>query len=300
MATLDEIMRWLSWSNTNINWQTYLNNNIEKYTNTPEIANQFKVLSWLRSGALADASNNIIDAYNIFEQATNPAFRQYIDTSLSQGSKILSEIDKQKADVEKFYWPWGTAQTLIDDYIVKYGNALTQQSAGNQALAKNTALKSGASTSAVRAAVTSQQQADSSKLLEFQSKKVADLTNLYNTYTWLISQLRAEASTANQSYILQPLAQILDRQTQIASALVQNEATLNQMKLASSGSPAQTTQSLSAINELINKYETDPDSLSASEMTVLQTIWWTIWLLWWQQQQTEQTWTSLTWWNLII
>jgi hypothetical protein len=44
------------------------------------------------------------------------------------------------------------------------------------------------------------------------------------------------------------------------------------MKLASSGSPARTTQSLSAINELINKYETDPDSLSASEMTVLQTI----------------------------
>jgi hypothetical protein len=40
--------------------------------------------------------------------------------------------------------------------------------------------------------------------------------------------------------------------------------------------------------------------LSASEMTVLQTIWWTIWLLWWPQQQTEQTWTSLTWWNLII
>lgn len=274
MATLDELMRWLSTTNTPINWQTYLNNNIEKYTNTPEIANQFKVLSWLRNSALNDVRNNIIDSYNIFEQATNPAFRQYINTSLSQGNKILSEIDKQKADVEKFYWEWWTAQTMIDDYIVKYWNALTQQSAWNQALAKNTALKSWASTSAVRAAVTSQQQADASKLLEFQSKKVADLTNLYNTYTWLISQLRAEASTANQSYILQPLAQILDRQTQIASALVQNEATLNQMKLSTWTNTA-TTNNLSWLSELIKKYEADPDSLTAPEWSVMASvIWW--------------------------
>lgn len=232
MATLDEIMRWLTWANPAVDWQSYLNTNIDKYSNTPEIANQFKVLSWLRSWALKDAQTNIIDAYNVFEQATNPAFRQYINTSLSQWNKILSEIDKQKASVESFYGEWWTAQKMIDDYIIKYGNALTQQSAGNQAIAKNTALNSWASQSAVRAAVTSQQNADATKLLEFQSKKVSDLSTLYNTYTWLISQLRAEASTANQSYILQPLAQILDRQTQIASALVQNEATLNQYKLA--------------------------------------------------------------------
>jgi hypothetical protein len=43
--------------------------------------------------------------------------------------------------------------------------------------------------------------------------------------------LRAESSTANQAYILQPLAQILDRQTTIAKALVDNEANLNNLKL---------------------------------------------------------------------
>jgi hypothetical protein len=57
------------------------------------------------------------------------------------------------------------------------------------------------------------------------------LTNLYNTYNTLISQLRAEASTANSQFILQPLSAMLERQSNIANSLVNNEAQLNQLKI---------------------------------------------------------------------
>lgn len=233
MASISELL-WLTWTNNTItNTQTYLDQQAEKFADMPSVANQFKILSSWRNSALNDVRNNIVNAYSVFEESTNPAFRQYIWTSLSHGKQILADIDKQKAGVETYYWPGWIAEKMIDEYITKYGAVIAQQAAWNQALAKNIWIRSGASASAVRAWVTAQQAADAQKIIQFQEKKVADLTNLYNTYNTLISQLRTEASTANQSYILQPLAQILDRQTQIASALVNNEAQLNQLRLSS-------------------------------------------------------------------
>lgn len=235
MATISELMKSVTNivpnTQSNINIPQYTQANIERFKDQPEIANQFKALGSLGSGMLDNARDNIINAYNVFEESTNPAFRNYMQTSLSEWNKILWDIDKQRKQAESFYWPWGQAEKMINDYVVKYWDRIAQQAAGNQALAKNIGIRSWASQSAVRAGVSQQQALDADNLIKFQEKKVWDLTNLYNTYNNLISTLRAEASWANQQFILQPLATMLERQSNIASALVNNEAQLNQMKM---------------------------------------------------------------------
>lgn len=231
MANLSQLL-WLA-PTTNVvpDINTYIQQNIDKYADTPSIANQFKNLWSLKNSTLNDARNNIVNAYSLFEESTNPAFRNYIWTALSSGKKMLADIDKQKSNVESFYGTWWTAENLINDYVTNYGNAITQQSAWAQSLAKNIWIKSWASESATLAWVNEQKNAYIWKMVELQEKKVTDLTNLYNTYNTLISSLRNEASNVNQSYVLQPLAQILDRQSTIAQALVSNEASLNEMKV---------------------------------------------------------------------
>lgn len=261
MVSISELLWYTGVNNNTISAPAQLSQRTEKFADMPSIANQFKVLSSWRDSALNDVRNNIVNAYNVFEESTNPAFRQYIGTSLSQWRQLLSDIDKQRSGVESYYWPGWTAEKMIDEYVTKYGNLIAQQAAWNQALAKNIWLRSGASASAVRAGVTAQQAADAQKLIQFQEKKVADLTNLYNTYNTLISQLRTEASTANQSYILQPLAQILDRQTQIASALVNNEAQLNQLRLSTKNTTNSWSNFVDIYNALINAWWTPEESL---------------------------------------
>lgn len=273
MAGISELL-WLTWWTTQTNTPAYLLQQIAKFSDNPNIANQFKVLSAWRDSALNDVRNNIVNAYSVFEEATNPAFRQYIGTSLSQGKQLLSDIDKQRSGVETYYWPGGTAEKMIDEYVTKYWSLIAQQAAGNQALAKNIWLKSWASVSAVRAGVTAQQAADAQKLIQFQEKKVADLTNLYNTYNTLISQLRTEASTANQSYILQPLAQILDRQTQIASALVNNEAQLSQLRLSANNTSTQ-TEDVNALNTILQYLNSGWTSqLPVNLSSAVWAVWW--------------------------
>lgn len=222
----------LGWVNSNpIDFNNYIESQVTKYADIPAIANQFKELWNFKSSLFNDARNNIVNAYNVFEESTNPAFRNYIQTSLSKGNQILSDIDLQKNQAESYYWPGGQAENMINEYLTKYWNTLATKTAENQALAKNVWIRSWASASAVRAGQAAQEALDADNIIKFQEKKVTDLTNLYNTYNTLISQLRSEASTANQAYIIQPLAQILDRQTTIAKALVDNEANLNALKL---------------------------------------------------------------------
>lgn len=234
----------------------YLNNNIEKYANTPAIANQFKALGGFKNSAMEDVRQNIINAYNVFEESTNPAFRNYIQTSMSGGKKMLADIDKQRQFVEQYYWPGGEAEKAINEYVTKYGDSLAAKSAQAQSLAKNTWIRSGASQSAIRAWVAQQQALDVDNLIKFQENKVNSLTNLYNQYNTLISGLRAEASTANQAYILQPLATILERQQTIASALVQNEAQLNSLRLSTGSWTTTWNASLDAFNQLISSFRT--------------------------------------------
>lgn len=235
------ILGWVpTYTRPRIDSDQYINNMSEKFQDNPEIANQFKILWWFKSWLLNDSRKNIINAYNIFEESTNPAFRNYMQTSLSQWSKMLSDIDRQRQQAEAYYWPWWEAERMIDDYVVKYGNLIAQQAQWSQALAKNVWTRAGGSQAAIRAWVSQQQAMDAENLIKFQEKRVGDLTNLYNIYNNLISSLRAESAWANQQFIIQPLAQALERQTQIAGALVQNEAQLNnmriQMSMAASGS----------------------------------------------------------------
>lgn len=254
-----------------IDFNNYIESQVTKYADTPAIANQFKELWNFKSSLFNDARNNIVNAYNVFEETTNPAFRNYIQTSLSSGNKILSDIDAQKNQAESYYWPGGQAETMINEYLTKYWNTLATKTAENQALAKNIGIRSWASASAVRAGVAAQEALDTDNIIKFQEKKVTDLTNLYNTYNTLISQLRTEASTANQAYIIQPLAQILDRQTTIAKALVDNEANLNALKLQYwlapkvAATPANNTAAATAYWNALsqiekNKYITDKNT----------------------------------------
>lgn len=221
----------LNTQNNPVDFTEYVNSQTQKYADVPSIANQFKELWNFKSSLFNDARNNIVNAYSMFEETTNPAFRNYMQTALTQWNKMISDIDKQRAQAESYYWPGWIAENMINDYLIKYGNSLATKTAENQALAKNTWIRSWASAAAVRAWVAAQQTLDTDNIIKFQEKKVADLSTLYNTYNNLISQLRAESSTANQAFILQPLAQMLDRQTNIAKALVDNEASLNALKL---------------------------------------------------------------------
>ena len=238
----------LSGNSNQWNIDTYLNTNMERYKDVPEIANQFKALAWFKNSTMEDVRQNIINAYNLFETSTNPAFRNYIETSLSSGKKILSDIEKQRQFAEQYYWPGGEAEKMINEYVTKYGDSLAAKSAQAQSLAKNIWIRSGASASAVRAWMAQQEALDIDNLIKFQENKVNSLTNLYNQYNQLISWLRAEASTANQAYILQPLSTILERQSQIASALVKNEAQLNSLRLSSWGSSSSGTWMLDLLN----------------------------------------------------
>lgn len=304
MATISELMRWITSliPNTNtssVNVPQYIESNVEKFRDQPEIANQFKTLWSLGSSLLDDTRENIINAYNVFEESTNPAFRQYMQTSLSQWDKLLSGIDKQRQQVESFYWPWGQAENMINDYIVKYWNRIAQQAAWSQALAKSTWIRSGASQAAVRAWVSQQQALDADNLIKFQEKKVGDLTNLYNTYNTLISQLRAEASWANQQYVIQPLAMMLERQSGIANALVNNEAQLNQMKISLATAWSWSSSSwlwLDGIMSIVNSMiAADPELTFEEAFSKANdfVLWWSTWT--WTQIELPQTWTWSIW-----
>ena len=77
MATISELMRWITSliPNTNtssVNVPQYIESNVEKFRDQPEIANQFKTLWSLGSSLLDDTRENIINAYNVFEESTNP------------------------------------------------------------------------------------------------------------------------------------------------------------------------------------------------------------------------------------
>lgn len=281
--SINQLMQQFSWTipnrnnYNNMDTNAYINSNIEQYLDQPWIANQFKALGSLKSWLLNDSRNNIINAYNIFEESTNPAFRQYLETNLNEWKKMLFDIDKQKQGVESWYWPGWEAEWLINEYITKYWDRITQQAQTNQALAKNTWVRTWASNAAVRAGVAQQQALDADNIIKFQEKKVWDLTNLYSTYNSLISWLRAEAGWVNQQFIIQPLAQALDRQSQIAQALVQNEASLNQMRMQMS--QASSWSANAWLNQDLFMY----DYLSKKKAKHLRKNWcfqiW--WLKWW-------------------
>lgn len=208
----------------------YAESRINQFNNVPQVADAFRATLGARNDILGNTQNNLLWLYDTFQKVTNPTFESFVNESISWGRDLLRDLGRQRQQVESQFWPQGTLTRWLDDYFTRMGSILENRAWGNQAAIDAAARASGASRGWIASARARQWLQDEENILRFQEGRVNALMNAYNTFQNLLWGIQDRAANVRSNFIINPYLQMAQRQDQLAWDVLQQQASLEQMR----------------------------------------------------------------------
>lgn len=221
MATISELINWI-WT-----WQQSFNAAFSPTISNPTIANNKSVYDTYidalnrTNTSLNSIQKDVLGNYAAYEDTFLPYINQYFNNSQRILNETVPQINSNIAQVRSLYAPGWEQSNNIQSLYDNLRKSAQYNLAMNQNLAENSALRSGASNNAVAAARATAQANALDSLNKLESQRVSDLSNLYNNFFNLESQLRNERVNTQTNFDLNPLLNLAQQRQSIGNALVQ-------------------------------------------------------------------------------
>lgn len=188
------------------------------------VADVFRGIRNERDSVFNSIQQDLVGQYDALENYLNPRFEDFLSKNREVYDEIMPRIREDEQLVRQQFGPDGELIGQANSYFNNLINAVNQNVSGNIASAANQAQRTGASQSAVNAAIQQARQQGMGDLASVQGEKLAQQQNLYTNLLNMQNALRGEELNVEDQLVREPLLKMYNQASTIGQGLLNSLA----------------------------------------------------------------------------